>query len=85
MKNYLKLIGAGVFIYIFFAHFTPYVAQFVPSWQYYVNVCNDRNLEPGALYYSDLPIIYESEAANREAVIEAYGSVTGFMPVNDKK
>lgn len=84
MKNYLKLFGAGVFLYVFFAHFTPYVAQFVPAWEYYVDVCEERNLHPGALYYSDLPIIYESEAANREAVIDAYGSMTGFIPVDKK-
>lgn len=84
MKNYLKLIGSGVFLYVFFAHFTPFVAQFVPAWEYYVDVCEEKNLQPGALYYSDLPIIYESEAANREAVINAYGSMTGFMPVDKK-
>lgn len=84
MKNYLKIIGAGIFFYVFFVYFTPYVAKFVPAWQYYVNVCNDRNIEPGALYYSDLPMIYETEAANREAVINAYGSMTGFMPVKNK-
>lgn len=85
MKNYLKIIGAGVFFYIFFVYFTPYIAQYVPAWSYYVNVCNERNIEPGALYYSDLPMIYETEAANREAVIDAYGSMTGFMPVKDNK
>ncbi len=84
MKNYLKLIGSGVFLYVFFAHFTPYVAQFVPAWEYYVDVCDEKNLEPGALYYSDLPVIHESEAANREAVLRAYGSMTGFMPVEKK-
>lgn len=85
MKNYLKLIGSGVFLYVFFAHFTPYIAQYVPAWQYYVNVCEENDLQPGALYYSDLPMIYEVEAMNREAVLDAYGSMTGFIPVNEKK
>ena len=30
-------------------------------------------------------MIYETEAANREAVLDAYGSMTGFMPVKEKK
>ncbi len=84
MKNYLKLFGSCLFLYVFFAYFTPYIAQFFPNWTHYVQVCEERNLDPGALYYTNLPIIYESEQANREAVQEAYGSILGFLPVKEK-
>lgn len=84
MKNFAKLVGYSFLLYLFFAHFTPFIVQFFPNWQRYVVTANEYGIEPGALYYSDVPVVSGAESATREAVIEAYGSILGWKAVGDK-
>lgn len=84
MFKFFKLIAYSSLLYLFFAHFTPFIAQFCPNWQTYVDAANEYDIEPGTLYYTDVPVVSDSEHASRRAVIKAYGSMLGWKSVSDE-
>ena len=83
MIKVAKLITYSLVLYLFFAHFTPFIVQFFPRWQAYVDTANEHGIEPGALYYTDVPVSLDAEQANRRAVMKAYGSMLGWKPIKN--
>ena len=85
MIKVAKLIIYSFLLYVFFAHFTPFIVQFFPSWQAYVDTAEEHGIEPGALYYTDVPVALDAAEASRRAIIKTYGSELGWKPINKKK
>lgn len=83
--KFIKLIACSFLLYFFFAHFTPFIVQFFPNWQAYVEAADEYGIEPGALYYTDVPVVLDAEHASREAVMKAYGNMLGWKSVDDKE
>jgi len=84
MIKLAKLITYLFLFYVFFAHFTPFIVQFFPSWQAYVDTANEYGIESGALYYTDVPVVLDAEQSSRDAVMKAYGSMLGWKPIEKK-
>lgn len=81
MRNYFKLFAISFGLYVFFAHFTPFVASFVPAWQAYYESCHEHNIDPSALYYTDLEEPLAAERQNRISIEETMGSLSSWKPV----
>ncbi len=85
MKNYLKLFGIFFSFYLFFAHFTPFILQYFPNWQAYIDKADELGIDPGALYYTDVHVVADAEKATRKAVIDAYGDIWGYSSEKKSK
>lgn len=81
----LKLIASFVFIYVFFVYLTPLFTQYFPNWTHFAKTADENNIEPGAIYYTNVPVTSDSEHANRAAVEKVYGSSLGWKPFGEEK
>ncbi|MDD2967305.1 MAG: hypothetical protein PHN64_07480 [Desulfovibrionaceae bacterium] len=62
-------VGIPCFVWIFMMYITPYMLQFCPNWQHYVNHVEDAGItNPGVLYYNDVPAAAEAERIFRDTV-----------------
>lgn len=85
LPKYLKLIASFAFLYVFFVYITPLFTHYFPNWTHFAKTADENNIEPGAIYYTNVPVTSDSEHANREAVEKVYGSSLGWKPfVEDK-
>ncbi|MBD5607977.1 MAG: hypothetical protein HDQ93_03900 [Desulfovibrio sp.] len=68
IKNILKLLGICLCLWFFFAVITPILEDHIPAWKRYNEIQDEKGLDSGAIYYSDVPQIQEAEERMREAV-----------------
>ena len=65
--------------------FSPRVIAFSPSWTRYQHFQDEKGIDAGLLYYTDVPVTLQSERANRaavEAALEERRRTVG-SPVHD--
>ena len=70
-KNLIKLGIIGFGLWFFFAIFTPWFENFFPAWQRYNRIAEEKGLDSGALYYSNVPVYQDAEEHLREATRQA--------------
>lgn len=62
----LALWGAG--LWFFFAVLTPVLEDRIPAWKRYNQIQEEKGLDSGALYYTNVPQTQEAEERTRAAV-----------------
>ena len=71
-------LAAGLFaIWLFLWVLTPIIVSHIPALARYGDVALENNIQPGALYYTDVPVSAEAEQNNRDTV--------RFLPHGGKK
>lgn len=65
----LARLGLCVFAaWVFFWVLTPLIVAHCPPLARYGKLCDDNDITPGALYYSDVPVTVDAEQNNRDTV-----------------
>lgn len=68
LRGLLLLALWGVGLWFFFAIFTPVLENHVPAWKRYNEIQEEKGLDSGALYYTNVPQTQEAEEQTRAAV-----------------
>ncbi len=68
MKGLLKLVLCGGILYAFLIWIGPFLSNQSEIGRAFTAVLEENDLHSGALYYTDLPMIYEAEAAVQAGV-----------------
>lgn len=63
-----KLVLWGVGLWVFFAVITPRLVALSPAWQHYDRVQEENDLDSGALYYTNVPVVQSAAEAMQQAV-----------------
>jgi len=66
--NYFKLIFGVFIIWAYFWVVHPLLIKHLPSFAHYLETAQKYNIDPSAIYYTDVPITLEAEMNNRDAV-----------------
>lgn len=71
LKRTLVLAGAVGALWLVAAVLNPFLEERIPAWKHFTHVVEEQGLDPGALYYTNVPQTQEAEAHMRQAVKEA--------------
>lgn len=71
LKRWSILLTWALGIWFFIFVFSPFIQSFFPAWQRFNEISEEKGLDPGALYYTNVPVTQESEAHTRQAIREA--------------
>ncbi|MDE7065968.1 MAG: hypothetical protein K2O70_10985 [Desulfovibrionaceae bacterium] len=55
-------------IWLFFWVITPIIVRHCPPLAHYGAVAQENDIQPGAMYYNDVPVTVEAERNNRDTV-----------------
>ena len=67
-RKLLRLAACLFAIWFFLWVFTPFIVPHIPALARYGDVALENNIQPGALYYTDVPVSAEAEQNNRDTV-----------------
>lgn len=67
-RRLLRLAACLFGIWLFLWVLTPIIVSHIPALAYYGEVALENNIQPGALYYTDVPVTADAEQNNRDTV-----------------
>ena len=68
LRRLLRLAACLLAIWLFLWVLTPIIVARIPALAHYGDVALENDIQPGALYYTDVPVTPDAERNNRDTV-----------------